>query len=146
MAGYYCRFVKYFSKIVAPLIRLTSKNVKYQWTDECEESFSKLKECLTSAPVLTLPSGLGGFTIYSDALRVCLGCILMQHGRVMAYGSKQLKNHEQNYPTHDLEMATVVFTLKIWRHYLYGETCEIYRCMSWRQVEYDLKSQCWVHS
>ena len=85
-----------------------------------------LKDLLTSAPVLTLPSGDKGFTVYCDASQVGLGCVLMQNGRVVAYASRQLKKHEQNYPTHDLKMAAVVFALKIWRHYLYGVTCEIY--------------------
>ena len=85
-----------------------------------------LKELLTSALVLTLPSGDEEYTVYCDASRVGLGCVLMQNGKVIAYASRQLKKHEQNYPTHDLEMAAVVFALKIWRHYLYGVTCEIY--------------------
>jgi hypothetical protein len=76
--------------------------------------------------VLTIPSSSGGFVIYSDASHKGLGCVLMQHGKVVAYASRQLKNYEQNYPTHDLELAAVVFALKIWRHYLYGEKCEIY--------------------
>ena len=79
-----------------------------------------------SAPILTIPSGSGGFTIYSDASRKGLGCVLMQHGKVVAYASRQLKPYEQNYPTYDLELAAVVFALKIWRHYLYGEQCEIF--------------------
>ena len=62
-----------------------------------------------------------GYTVYCDALRAGLGCVLMQSGRVVAYGSRQLKNHEQNYPTHDIELGAVVFALKIWRHYLYCE-------------------------
>ena len=78
------------------------------------------------APILTIPLGSGGFTIYSDASRKGLGYVLMQHGKVVAYASRQLKPYEQNYPTHDLELATVVFALKIWRHYLYGEQCEIF--------------------
>ena len=73
------------------------------------------------APILTIPLGSGGFTIYSDASRKGLGCVLMKHGKVVAYASGQLKPYEQNYPTHDLELAVVVFALKIWRHYLYGE-------------------------
>ena len=76
--------------------------------------------------MLTLPSGDEGYTEYSDASRVGLESVLMQHGKMIAYTSRQLKKHEQNYPTHDLEMAAVVFALKIWRHYLYGVTCEIY--------------------
>ena len=67
-----------------------------------------------------------GYTMYYDASRDGLGCVLMQSGRVVAYGSLQLKNHEQNYPTHDMELAAVVFTLKIWCHYLYGEEFEVY--------------------
>ena len=84
------------------------------------------KDLLTSAPVLTLPSRDEGYTIYCDASRVGLGCMLMQNGKVIAYASRQLKKHEQNYPTHGLEMEAVVFSLKIWRHYLYGVTYEIY--------------------
>ena len=125
LAGYYRRFVEGFSKIVTPLTRLTRKNAKFQWDDNCEKSFQELKACLTSAPVLTLPSGNEGFVVYSDASRQGLGCVLMQHGKVVAYASRQLKKHEQNYPTHDLELAAVVFALKIWRHYLYGATCQI---------------------
>ena len=74
----------------------------------------------------TLPYGDGRYTVYCDASRVGLGCVLMQNGKVIAYASRQLKKHEHNYPTHDLEMAAMVFALKIWRHYLYGVTCEIY--------------------
>ena len=117
LAGYYHCFVKNFLKTVAPLTKLTQKNVKFQWSDACEESFQKLKACLTSAPVLVLPSGSGGFSVYCDASRVRLGCVLMQNDRVIAYASRQLKRHEQNYPTHDLEMVVVIFALKVWRHY-----------------------------
>ena len=74
----------------------------------------------------TLPSVDERYTVYCDASRVGLGCVLMQNGKVIAYASRQLKKHEQNYPTHGLEMEAVVFSLKIWRHYLYGVTCEIY--------------------
>ena len=73
------------------------------------------------APVLTLPSGSGGFLVYTDALHVGLGCVLMQEGKVIAYDSRQLKEHKKNYVTHDLESAAVVFALKMWRHYLYGK-------------------------
>ena len=76
--------------------------------------------------MLTIPYGSRGFFVYSDASSQGLGCVLMQYGKVVAYASKQLKPYEQNYPTHDLELETMVFALKIWRHYLYGKTCEIY--------------------
>ena len=94
LTGYYRRFVKDFSKIAAPLTRLTQKNVKFNWTDRCEEHFLLLKELLTSAPVLTLPSGDEGYTVYCDASRVGLGCVLMQNGKVIAYASRQLKKHD----------------------------------------------------
>ena len=76
--------------------------------------------------MLVLPLESGGFDVYCDTSRVGLGCVLMQHSKVIAYASRQLKKHEQNYPTHDLELAVVVFALKIWRHYLYGETFKIF--------------------
>ena len=81
---------------------------------------------LIKAPVLTQPTSSKEYTMYSDASRNGLGCVLIQDGKVVIYASIKLKPHEQNYPTHDLELATVVFTLKIWRHYLYGERCRIY--------------------
>ncbi|KAL8145815.1 hypothetical protein AgCh_003819 [Apium graveolens] len=126
LAGYYRRFVQDFSKIVVPLNKLTRKNKKFMWTDRCEESFQELKKRLVTASVLVLPDEKGEFVIFSDASYKGLGCVLMQHGKVIAYASRQLKPHEQKYPTHDLELAAIVFALKIWRHYLYGEKCEIY--------------------
>ena len=96
------------------------------WTEECEKSFQELKQRLVITPILTIPGNLGGFVIYSDASRKGLGYVLIQHGKVIAYASYQLKSYEQNYPNHDFELAAVVFALKIWRHYLYGERCEIY--------------------
>ena len=85
-----------------------------------------LKERLTTAPVLTLPDPKLDYTVYSDASKKGLGCVLMQDRKVIAYASRQLKVHEVNYPTHDLELAAKVFALKIWRHYLYGVKCRIY--------------------
>ena len=86
----------------------------------------ELKQRLISAPVLAIPRSSRKLVVYSDASEYGLGCVLMQDGRVIAYASRQLKDYEKNYPTHDLELAAVVFALKIWRHYLYGEKCEIY--------------------
>ena len=126
LAGYYRRFVEGFSRLALPLTQLMRKGEKFVWTDERESSFEELKKRLVSAPILTLPSGSGGFQIYSDASKKGLGCVLTQHGKVIAYASRQLKPHEVNYPTHDLELAAVVFALKIWRHYLYGESCDIF--------------------
>ncbi|KAI0496743.1 hypothetical protein KFK09_023067 [Dendrobium nobile] len=126
MARYYRKFVKGFSQISTPLTRLTQKSVPFVWTPECEASFQRLKDCLTSAPVLALPSGTEGFQVFSDASLKGLGCVLMQHGQVIAYASRQLKPHEKNYPTHDLELTAVVFALKIWRHYLWLELIKDY--------------------
>ena len=81
---------------------------------------------MTTTPVLVLPSGKDDYVVYNDASRQGLGCVLMQDGRVIAYASRQLKKHEQNYPTYDLELAAVVVALKIWRHYLYGVPCQIF--------------------
>ncbi|GJR73717.1 putative nucleotidyltransferase, ribonuclease H [Tanacetum coccineum] len=117
---------KGFSRLALPLTQLMRKGEKFVWTDERQESFEELKRRLVSAPILTLPSGSGGFQIYSDASKKGLGYVLMQHGKVIAYASRQLKPYEVNYPTHDLELAAVVFALKIWRHYLYGEACDIF--------------------
>ena len=119
LARYYRRFIEGFSLIATLLTQLTRKNKKWVWSEECEKSFQELKR-LTTAPVLTLPSGTEGFVVYSDASGKGLGCVLMQHGKVIAYASRQLKTHEVNYPVHDLELAAVVFALRIWRHYLYG--------------------------
>jgi ribonuclease HI len=126
LAGYYRRFIEGFSKIARPMTELLKKEKKFVWTEACEKSFQELKKRLTTAPVLTLPDNQRDFVIYCDASRQGLGCVLMQDGRVVAYASRQLRPHEQNYPTHDLELAAVVHALKIWRHYLIGNKCEVY--------------------
>ncbi|KAL5805446.1 hypothetical protein ACOSQ4_028179 [Xanthoceras sorbifolium] len=126
LAGYYRRFVKGFSSIASPLTKLLHKNVRFEWTDRCQAAFDRLKAMLVEAPVLIQPVSGKDYVIYSDASHHGLGCVLMQEGKVVAYASRQLKNHEQNYPIHDLELAAIVFALKIWRHYLYGEKCYIY--------------------
>ncbi|WVZ70623.1 hypothetical protein U9M48_019271 [Paspalum notatum var. saurae] len=126
LAGYYRRFIKDFSKTAKPMTSLTKKNAKYLWSSKCEEAFQTLKKLLTSAPVLAQPDVTKPFDVYCDASGNGLGCVLMQEGRVIAYASRQLRKHEANYPTHDLELAAVVHALKIWRHYLLGNTCHIY--------------------
>ncbi|KAL4021638.1 hypothetical protein IC575_020444 [Cucumis melo] len=126
LAGYYRGFVENFSRIATPLTQLTRKRAPFVWSKACEDIFQILKQKLVTAPVLTVPDGSGSFVIYSDASKKGLGCVLMQQGKVVAYASRQLKSHEQNYPTHDLELAAVVFALKIWRHYLYGEKIQIF--------------------
>jgi hypothetical protein len=126
LAGYYRRFILDFSKIAKPMTRLLQKDEKFMWTPKCEEAFHTLRTLLTSAPVLAQPDIEKPFDVYCDACGTGLGCVLMQEGRVIAYASRQLRKHEVNYPTHDLELATVVHALKIWRHYLLGNVCNIY--------------------
>ena len=126
LAGYYRRFIQDFSKISLPLTKLTKKNEKFVWGVEQEKAFQTLKSKLSDAPILTLPEGSEDLVVYTDASHQGLGAVLMQRGKVIAYASRQLKPHESNYPTHDLELAAVVFALKLWRHYLYGTKCTIY--------------------
>ncbi|KAL0539922.1 hypothetical protein IC582_024143 [Cucumis melo] len=116
LAGYYRRFVENFSRIATPLTQLTRKGVPFVWSKACEDSFQNLKQKLVTAPVLTVPDGSGSFVIYSDASKKGLGCVLMQQGKVVAYASRQLKSHEQNYPTHDLELAAVDYDCEILYH------------------------------
>jgi hypothetical protein len=126
IAGYYRRFIPNFSKISKPIIELLKIQVKFVWSSECEKAFQTLKKLLTTAPVLAQPDIEKPFDVYCDASGTGIGCVLMQECRVIAYASRQLKHHEEHYPTHDLELAAVVHALKIWRHYLLGNTCHIY--------------------
>ncbi|KAJ0431848.1 putative nucleotidyltransferase, Ribonuclease H [Helianthus annuus] len=126
LAGYYRRFIENFSRIAAPLTSLTKKKEKYIWGPKQQESFEILKQKLSNAPMLTLPEGTDEFVVYCDASHTGMGCVLMQKGKVIAYASRQLKVHEKNYTTHDLELGAVVFALKLWRHYLYGIKFVIY--------------------
>ncbi|WVZ79564.1 hypothetical protein U9M48_027129 [Paspalum notatum var. saurae] len=126
LAKYYRRFIENFSKIAKPMTELVKDKVSFAWNDEREKSFQCLKNKLTTTPVLTLPDLLKDFVIYCDASRQGLGCVLMQDNRVVSYASRQLRAHEEHYPTHDLELAAVVHALKIWRHYLLGNKCDIY--------------------
>ncbi|GJT55548.1 putative reverse transcriptase domain-containing protein [Tanacetum coccineum] len=114
------------TRIAKPLTLLTQKNKKYGWGAEQEEAFQLLKSKLCDAPILSLPDGVEDFVVYCDASNQGLGCVLMQRNKVIAYTSRQLKIHEKNYTTHDLELGAVVFALKIWRHYLYGTKSVIY--------------------
>ncbi|GJT07889.1 putative reverse transcriptase domain-containing protein [Tanacetum coccineum] len=122
LARYYRRFIENFSKIAKPLTVLTKKSKTFDWGEEQENVFQTLKDKLCNAPVLALPDGPEDFVGYCDASGLGLGCVLMQRGKVIAYSSRQLKIHEKNYTTHDLELGAVVFALKIWRHYLYDNS------------------------
>jgi ribonuclease HI len=126
LAGYYRRFIEGFSNILKPLTSLLEKDKKFVWTEACQNIFDELKKRLMNTPVLVMPDIYKSFDIYCDASKQGLGCVLMQKGHVIAYASRQLRKHEQNYPTHDLELAAVVHALKIWRHYLLGHKCQIY--------------------
>jgi hypothetical protein len=126
LARYYHQFIKDFSKIAKLMMKMLEKNKDFEWTAECQASFEEIRKCLTSAPVLVLLDLTKKFDIYCDASRRGLGCVLMQEGQVVCYASQQLRKHEENYPTHDLELDAVVHALKIWRHYLIGHHCEIY--------------------
>ncbi|GJV44167.1 reverse transcriptase domain-containing protein [Tanacetum coccineum] len=139
LAGYYQRFIENFSKIAKPLTLLTQKNKAYVWGDKQDEAFQILKEKLCNAPVLALPDGPDDFVVYCDASKQGFGCVLMQRGKVIAYASRQLKKHEKNYTTHDLELGAVVFALKIWRHYLYGTKSVIYTDHKSLQYIFDQK-------
>ncbi|GKB85477.1 putative reverse transcriptase domain-containing protein, partial [Tanacetum coccineum] len=113
---YYRRFIEGFSKIAKPMTELTQKNQKFDWGEEQKEAFQ----------LLALPEGSEDFVVYCDAFIKGLGAVLMQRMKVIAYASRQLKIHEKNYTTHDLELGAVVFALKIWRHYLYGTKCVVF--------------------
>ncbi|KAL0537135.1 hypothetical protein IC582_026105 [Cucumis melo] len=127
LAGYYQRFVENFSRIATPLTQLTRKGAPFVWSKACEDSFQNLKQKLVTAPVLTVPDGSASFVIYSDASKKGLGCVLMQQGKVVAYASRQLKSHEQNYPTHDLELAAVELNMRQrrWLELVEDYDCEI---------------------
>ncbi|GJY54960.1 putative reverse transcriptase domain-containing protein [Tanacetum coccineum] len=126
LAGYYQRFIEGFSKIAKPMTKLTQKKVAFEWGDKQEAAFQTLKNKLCSAPILALPQGAENFIVYCDASHKGLGAVLMQNEKVIAYASRQLKIHEKNYTTHDLELGAVVFALNIWRHYLYGTKCTVF--------------------
>ncbi|GJT29423.1 putative reverse transcriptase domain-containing protein [Tanacetum coccineum] len=126
LAGYYRRFIEGFSKIAKLMTKLTQKNVKFDWGEKEEAAFQLIKQKLCSAPILALPKGSKNFIVYYDASHKGLGDVLMQNEKVIAYAFRQLKIHEKNYTTHDLELGAVVFALKMWRHYLYGTRCTVF--------------------
>ncbi|KAA0050678.1 pol protein [Cucumis melo var. makuwa] len=127
LAGYHRRFVENFFRIATPLTQLTRKGAPFVWSKACEDSFQNLKQKLVTAPVLTVPDGSRSFVIYNDASKKGLGCVLMQQGKVVAYASRQLKSHEQNYPTHDLEMAAKELNMRQqrWLELVKDYDCEI---------------------
>src|SRR3990170_5264905 len=108
------------------MTQLLKKDKKFECIEACEQSLQELKKRLTTAHVLIMPDVHKNFEVYCDASRKGLGCVLMQEGKVVTYASRQLRRHEENYPTHDLELAAVIHALKEWRHFFLGNRCEIY--------------------
>jgi len=136
LAGYYRRFIEGFSKLALPLTQLACKGKAFVWDVQCENSFNELKQRLMWAPVLILPKPDEPFVVYCDASKLGLSGVLLQDNKVVAYESRHLRIHERNYPTHDLELAAVVFVLKIWRHYLYGSRFD--------QKELNMRQRRWL--
>jgi hypothetical protein len=126
LAGYYRRFIEGYSEIVKTLTTLLEKGKEFKWDEKCQASFEELKKRLTISSVLIMPDIHKGFDVYYDASRQGLGCVLLQEGKVVAYASRKLRKHEQNYHTRDLELAAVVHALKIWGHYMIGNKCQIF--------------------
>nr|GFA86673.1 putative reverse transcriptase domain-containing protein [Tanacetum cinerariifolium] len=126
LASYYRRFIEGFSKIAKSMTKLTQKGIRFDWGEKEESAFQLIKQKLCSAPILALPEGSEDFVVYCDASYKGLGAVLMHREKVIAYASRQLKIHEKNYTTHDLELGSVVFALKMWRHYLYGTKCTVF--------------------
>ncbi|GJT85815.1 putative reverse transcriptase domain-containing protein [Tanacetum coccineum] len=126
LAGYYRRFIEGFSKIAKSMTKLTQKVIKFDWGEKEENAFQLIKQKLCSMPILALLEGSEDFVVYYDASHKGLGVVLMQREKVIAYASRQLKVHEKNYTTNDLELGSVIFALKIWRTYLYGTRCTVF--------------------
>jgi hypothetical protein len=126
LAGYYRRFITNFSMIMKPIIELLKKGNKYLWSEACDEAFEHLKKLLTTSSVLAQPDTTKPFNVYCDASVTGLGGVLMQEGRVISCSLRQLRHHEEHYPTHDLELAAVVMALRMWHHYLLRNVVHIY--------------------
>ncbi|GJV21993.1 putative reverse transcriptase domain-containing protein [Tanacetum coccineum] len=149
LAGYYRRFIEGFSKIAKPITKLTQKGIKFDWGEKEENAFLLIKQKLCSAPILALPEGSKDFVVYCDASHKGLGAVLMQREKVIAYASRELKVHKKNYTTHNLELGSVVFALKIWRPYLYATRCTVFTDHKslqhiLDQKELNMRQRCWL--
>jgi hypothetical protein len=111
--------------LLIPLHLYRKKGIKFEWTPKCEESFQLLKELLTSAPILKIVDPNEDFVVCTNACKEGLGGVLTQNGHVICYESRNIKEHEKNYVTHDLELVSIVHALKMWRHYLMGRKFEL---------------------
>lgn len=141
LIGYYQSFLEGFSRLYGQLTTMTKKNAECFWTERHERSYQELKRWLTITTILALPKMHKTFVVLNDASKFGLDWVLMQERWVMVCASRQLKGHERNYPTHGLDIATMVFALRIWWHYLYSESCEIYtkhkslkRLFTWKRI------------
>nr|GEZ15609.1 putative reverse transcriptase domain-containing protein [Tanacetum cinerariifolium] len=149
LVGYYRRFIGGFSLTSKPLNKLTQKDKKYEWGKEEKEAFQTLKQKLCSALILALPEGTKDFVVYCDASLKGFGAVLMQRENMIAYASRQLKDHEENYTTHDLELGAIVFALRLWRNYLYGTMCVVFtdhKSLHYilNQKELNLRQRRWI--
>jgi hypothetical protein len=118
LVGYYRWFIEGFSSIENLIMELQKKNKNFVWTEKCVESFWRLKEMLTTTPILKVPDMDTNFLVCIDASKEGLGGVLMQEGRVISYISRRLRSHEHNYSMHDFELLAIVYALRVWRHYL----------------------------
>jgi hypothetical protein len=125
LVSYYRRFIVGFSKIAHPITSLKKKGTKFEWALKCENNFNPLKELLTSAPVLKIVDPNEGFLVCTNTCKEGLGEVLTQNGHVIGYETRNLKEHEKNYATHDLELVAIVHALRMWRHYLMGKKFEL---------------------
>jgi hypothetical protein len=114
LAGYYKRFIGGLSKIAHPITSLQRKGMKFQWMSDFERIFQHLKQLLTSAPILRIADPNKDFIVCTDECNEELGGVLSQNGFVICYESRKLKEHERNYATHDLELASIVHALRKW--------------------------------
>ena len=120
ITSYYRKFIEGFSKIAYPITSLQKKGKKVDWSEKCTESFNKLKHLLTTTPILKIVDPFKYFVVCTDTCKEGLGRILIQQNYVISYESRMLKEHEENYANHDLELASIMHALKMWRHYLIG--------------------------
>ena len=125
LCNYFRRFIQGYSTLVAPLTHLTRKDVKFTWTDQCEESFEGVKYALTHAPVLILPTFGERFEVICDASLVGIGAVLLQNGKPIAFESRKLTPAERNYTTGEQELTAVVHAMRTWRCYLEGSECVV---------------------
>jgi hypothetical protein len=147
--GYYRRFILNFSKITKPITELLKKGNKYVWSEACDEAFKHLKKLLTTSPVLAQLDTAKPFDVYCDASGIGLAGVLMQEGRVISYSYRQLRHHEEHYPTQDLELAAVVMQLRTWHHYLLGNVVHIYTDHKslkyiFTQPDFNMRRQRWL--